>query len=285
MRPSTLRLRRPALAWFALLGLACSPESAPPAPERASETHRERPPRSALVGYAAGPERNGYLHLPEGEGPFPVVVYNHGSERNPPDFSGQAAFYLPRGYAVFAPHRRGHGRSASEVAYPADVLDTLEGDPARLVSLVEAQFEDVLAAISYLRTRDDIDASRVTVAGCSLGGMQALLAAERADLVHRVVSFSPGAIVWSSNAPMRARLHAAVTRAHVPVLLLQAENDFNTAPTTELSAAMRAEGLPVRSRIFPPNGVGARAGHAFCGGGASPAWGDEVMSFLEAPAR
>src|SRR5262245_15990115 len=56
----------------------------------------------------------GYLSKPEGPGPFPAVLWNHGSEQNPgggPQFNAVASIFVPAGYVVFAPMRRGHSDS------------------------------------------------------------------------------------------------------------------------------------------------------------------------------
>lgn len=50
----------------------------------------------------------------EGPGPFPAIVWNHGSEKDPgrgPQFDTVAKMFVPAGYVVFAPMRRGHGES------------------------------------------------------------------------------------------------------------------------------------------------------------------------------
>src|ERR1051326_7728989 len=56
----------------------------------------------------------GFLFKPDGPGPFPAVVWNHGSEKNPgggPQFDAVAGIFVPHGYVVFAPIRRGHEMS------------------------------------------------------------------------------------------------------------------------------------------------------------------------------
>jgi len=56
----------------------------------------------------------GFLFKPDGAGPFPALVWNHGSERNPGtmrQFDAVASIFVPAGFVVFAPMRRGHGDS------------------------------------------------------------------------------------------------------------------------------------------------------------------------------
>ena len=48
----------------------------------------------------------GFLFKPDGPGPFPAIVWNHGSEKNPgggPQFNGVARVFVPHGCVVFAP--------------------------------------------------------------------------------------------------------------------------------------------------------------------------------------
>ncbi|HLY27325.1 MAG TPA: hypothetical protein VKQ72_13350 [Aggregatilineales bacterium] len=59
----------------------------------------------------------GFLYKPDGQGPFPGIIWNHGSEQNPgpgPEFDAVANIFVPAGYVVFAPMRRGHGLSEGE---------------------------------------------------------------------------------------------------------------------------------------------------------------------------
>ena len=59
---------------------------------------------------------HGVLYKPEGDGPFPAVVYNHGSA---PGMLSKEAFealgpaFAGRGWVFFGPYRRGQGLSAS----------------------------------------------------------------------------------------------------------------------------------------------------------------------------
>src|ERR1700682_5771589 len=62
----------------------------------------------------------GVLYKPDGNGPFPAVIYNHGSA---PGMLSSEAFdalgpvFVGRGWVFFAPYRRGQGLSASAGPY------------------------------------------------------------------------------------------------------------------------------------------------------------------------
>src|SRR5262249_48357352 len=98
----------------------------------------------------------GYLFRPDGSGPFPTVVWNHGSERDAgegPQFNAVASIFAPAGYAVCAPMRRGH--SDSEGEYIVDAMDregARRGVPAaqQLATrlLQTSQLDDQLAGLA-----------------------------------------------------------------------------------------------------------------------------------------
>jgi len=53
----------------------------------------------------------GFIWKPEGPGPFPAIVWNHGSEKLPGTVDSVAPYFVGRGYIFLVPHRRGQGRS------------------------------------------------------------------------------------------------------------------------------------------------------------------------------
>src|SRR6267142_5970001 len=71
----------------------------------------------------------GMLYKPEGTGPFPAVVYNHGSA---PGMLSEQAFdalgpaFAAHGWVFFGPYRRGQGLSASAGPHIGDEIDAAE---------------------------------------------------------------------------------------------------------------------------------------------------------------
>jgi dienelactone hydrolase len=275
-----------------LIGVACksSPDqprasTTPSAPSTAAPDPSSAAARDPLspdvVAFPSGARTlHGFLYRPLGEGPFPAIVFNHGSEKLPGNKSGQAEFYVKHGFALFVPHRRGQGRSQDAGEYIEDVWAKNGHDPGVFVDELVAQSDDVMSAVAYVRALPFVSAEKVAVAGCSLGGIESLLAAERGTGVVAAVDFAGGAMTWDSNVPLQERMKVAARAAKVPVFFLQAENDFNTAPSKVLSEEMRGAGKPMRVHVFPPNGTTHMDGHGFCAGGEHPPWGDEVLAFL-----
>ena len=225
---------------------------------------------------------HGFLWKPEGKGPFPAVVWNHGSEKLPGWRPELGQFYVEHGYVFFVPHRRGQGLSPGEYIQDLVAQAPPQDRAGRMVQLQEAEVEDVVAALNYLKSQPFVDAGRIAISGCSFGGIQTLLAGERDLGVKALVPFAPGAISWERNPPLQERLKEAVAHAKAPIFLLQAENDFNLAPSHELSKEAKKKNVDFQSKVYPAFGSGHEDGHGkFCAT-ATDVWGKDVLAFLEA---
>src|SRR5215831_5094000 len=103
----------------------------------------------------------GYVYKPAGDGPFPAVLWNHGSEPDPggrAEFDSVAAVFVPAGFVVFAPMRRGHSDSQGEYIRDAIERESSVAGPAagmRLgAQLLEtSQVDDQLAGLAFLKTQ------------------------------------------------------------------------------------------------------------------------------------
>ena len=230
----------------------------------------------------------GLLWKPAGQGPFPAVLFNHGSAASyEKAFNAIGPVFAQRGYLLFTPYRRGHGLSADQGPYIGDLLAATlarEGVAARsalMMRLLETDhFQDQLAALAYLQGRDEVDTNRIAVAGVSFGGVQSVLAAARATGIKAAVDFAGAAMNWERSPLARERMLAEVAASRVPIFFVQAANDYSTAPTTELAARMREVGKAHRSRIYAAFGTTAAEGHGFGFFGAA-IWGDDVFRFLD----
>jgi dipeptidyl aminopeptidase/acylaminoacyl peptidase len=111
-----------------------------------------------------------FLFLPEGDGPFPVVVTVHGGPEGqwqPWYSSGFGAFtqYLvSRGYAVAAPNVRGSTGYGKRFEHLDDVEKRLES------------VADLASLHAWLAAHPEIDGSRAVVYGRSYGGYMVLAA-------------------------------------------------------------------------------------------------------------
>jgi carboxymethylenebutenolidase len=223
----------------------------------------------------------GFLYAPEGKGPFPAVLWNHGSEKRPGWQPELASFYNSHGFVFFLPHRRGQGRSPGPY-----IMDEIRGGRGSMLAVQaqQAANEDVVAAMNWLKTQAEVDASRIVVSGCSFGGIQTLLTAEKGLGARAFIAFAPAAQSWGNGA-LDQMLEDAVKHAKAPVFILQARNDYSIQPAEVLGKIARAHGG--QAKIYPGFGKTPQEGHwGFATTSAGIAvWGEDVLQFIEAALR
>ncbi len=225
---------------------------------------------------------------PEGKGPFPTLIWNHGSfvpgtpGGNEQKMLGKheplAKLYTKHGYAIFFPSRHGHIESPD---YTGDMLEHYQELKSRhdTIALHEFWNLDVQAAIRYIRSRPDVDAKRLVVTGFSYGGIQTLLTAEHGSGMQAAICFSPGAMSWN-NGKVRKRLLQAVRGATIPIFLLQAENDYTVGPSELFGPELSEKGPPNFSKIYPPYGTSHGEAHGGFAMNGEDIWGADVLNFL-----
>ena len=235
-----------------------------------------------LIGFKSGDlELKGYIWKPSGDGPFPALLWNHGSEKSPGSVDRVASYFVSNGYIFFVPHRRGQGNSPGP--YIMDELNRAGSKGERgqlLVNLHETHLEDQLAALQYLQAVSFVNKNRIAVMGWSFGGIQTMLAVERGPGYRVAVNCSGAAETWNGASSLRSRLTTAARNAKIPVFFLQAENDHDLTPNRVLSEEVRKAGKAVEAKVYPAFGSGPRDGHSFCVRGTST-WGPDVLRFIE----
>ena len=124
----------------------------------------------------------GDLRLPEGTGPFPVVLFVHGS--GPADRTGEGSYppiierMLRAGYATFSWDKPGTGESTGELREP-----TLRHQRAQIV----------LDAVEVMKARSDIDSQRIGLWGISQAGyVMPLALMQSEDIAFMICISCPG---------------------------------------------------------------------------------------------
>jgi dienelactone hydrolase len=242
------------------------------------------------------------LWEPAGHGPFPAVLFNHGSwPTNSPsgrparEIFQQAAALGP----VFARHgfvflflfRRGAGLSASQGPNAADLLEMelpANGREARnhtqLRLLETDELTDALAGLAFLRALPKVDARHTAVAGHSFGGSLTLLVAERDSRLIAGLDFAGAAGSWDRSPELRARLLRAVGTVTMPIFFIHAANDYSVAPGKALAAERDRLGKPYRIKIYPAFGTTASEGHDLVDLSVGT-WESDVFAFLDEQLR
>src|SRR5215469_14076734 len=164
------RSRGPLTCLLLLVVIACTQCRTTPV-EKLSEQHavREEP-----VWFVSGKVNlAGTLVLPEGPGAHPAVVLFHGSGPQARDLF-TARWFASQGIAALAYDKRGVGESTGDF---------------RVIPFMQL-CDDGLAAIAYLKSRNEIDAKRIGVWGLSQGGWLGPLASSRSADVAFVIAVS-----------------------------------------------------------------------------------------------
>ncbi len=232
----------------------------------------------------------GFLYHPAGSGPWPALIWNHGSEKDPgagPQFSTVASFFVPAGYLVFAPERRGHGESQGDyILDRAKFTGRFQGGDAAsqlVVHLLETeQLKDQLAALEFVKQLPFVDSGKIVVAGCSFGGIQTLLGAASGAGYRAAVSISPGALSWDRSEYLQTRLIQAVRNIGIPVLLIQPAGDASLAPSRVLGAEAARLKKPMTVKVYPATGPEKEQSHCFGGAGGMHVWAEDAKAFLRA---
>ena len=110
------------------------------------------------------------ISKPAGDGPFPLIVINHGKEFGNPKFQPRARYivasreFVRRGYAVMIPMRGGFAKSSGSY---------IEGG-CNIAGNGLAQARDIAAAVAHARTLPYVDGARIVVVGQSHGGLSTM---------------------------------------------------------------------------------------------------------------
>jgi dienelactone hydrolase len=240
------------------------------------------PPREAVTFKSGSLDLQGFIWKPGGPGPFPAVLWNHGGDNaaSDPYYDKLWPVHVRAGFLLFIPQRRGQGGSPGvsvNVQFgqaPAADRNRMQVELYSTVALA-----DELAAFAYLKTRPDVDTSRIAVSGWSAGGQLTLIGAE-ADPGYRVaVACSSASVSWDASPELQQRLVATVAKIKIPVFLFQAQNDVSLNPQKVLGAEFKRLGKRYEEMVYPAHGATAQEGHAFCVD-APEVWGDRVMTFI-----
>jgi acetyl esterase/lipase len=175
------------------------------------------------VSYGEHPDQVANLHLPNGDGPFPVVVLVHGGFwRYGWDRTLMTPLALDLARRGIAAWNIEYRRVGGDGGWPAT-------------------FADVAAAVDALAERDEpLDLARVAAIGHSAGGHLALWAAAR-----------PGLPEGAPGAAPRVRLTAAVAQAGAVDLHAVAHRGLSNGAAHELLGG-RPEDVPERYELASP---------------------------------
>jgi len=227
---------------------------------------------------------------PSDPGPHPLALINHGAPRNggdrrkmsPRDMLPQAREFARRGWTTVLVMRRGYGDSGGGFDEDARACSRF---PDFYGSGVESA-KDLRAAIEYLATLPEVDASRIISVGRSAGGFAtvALTANPPAGLVA-AISFAGGrgspAKDEVCNAPyLIDAFRDFGKKSRVPMLWVYAENDHFFSPqlASQFHRAFTSAGGKAQLIRAQPFGDD---GHRLFSEAGIPLWTPMVDDFLK----
>ena len=242
-----------------------------------------------------------WIYRPEGAGPFPAVLVNHGSGRTREELERLGPYeqmaervgpvFARHGYLLMYLFRRGVGPSTAAGTNAVDLMNeaaAAHGQDARnalqLKLLQGREMSDALAGLARLRQMPDVDPHRIALVGHSFGGSLTVLMAAREPSLRCAVAFSSAGYSWDRSPDLRALLLEAVHRISVPMFFIHAANDYSINPGKALDAELARLGKPHRLEIYPPVGRTADDGHDFPNNSVAT-WEPDVFTFLDSCTR
>jgi dienelactone hydrolase len=218
-----------------------------------------------------------YVVHPVGDGPFPLVVMNHGVSLNPRErgffplveFRDAAMWFARRGYMVVAPSGSGYGAAALDepgrglysVFYSK--IGSCDNPNFRDAGLAVALIDQWI--IDYMTDQRLIVPDNVVVVGQSAGGWAAIaLSSRNLPSVRAIITFAAGRGGRVGGKPDNNcapdKLVAATGEfgrtARVPMLWIYAENDtfFGPALSKKMHEAYTGAGGRAEYHMLPPFG-------------------------------
>lgn len=145
-----------------------------------------------------------HLYKPQGNGPFPVVLFSHGrsGERDErwdlkfPVLVGHGNFWSRKGFAVVAPIRPGYGETGGvdrELSGATGTGGSCRGVP-NYIRVAKSAGEAVLATLDWVRSQPWSNTDRLLLVGQSVGGLTSIgVSAMNLPGVVSAINFSGGA--------------------------------------------------------------------------------------------
>jgi dienelactone hydrolase len=244
----------------------------------------------------------GYVVRPAGDGPFPLVIMNHGVALNVTErsffplveFRQAAKWFARQGSLVVAPVGSGYGASAIDIPerglYGAffSKVGKCSNPNFRDPGLAIAQVD--LWIIDYMTAEKRIVPKDVIVVGQSAGGWGSIaLSSLNPPQVKAIITFAAGRGGHVDGKPHNNcapdRLVEATGEfgraSRIPMLWIYIENDtfFGPALSKRMHDAFTAAGGKAEYHLLPPFG---NEGHFLIGSSdAIPIWSPLVSKFLE----
>lgn len=226
-------------------------------------------PEPVTFKAADGLQIRGQLFKPRSaSGKLPAVVFMHGGPQRQMLLGWHYRRYYHNAYA-FNQYLASRGYIVLSVNYRSGIgYGRAFREAKRRGPRGASEYQDIVAAGLYLRSRPDVDPDRIGLWGGSYGGyLTAMGLARNSDIfaagvdLHGVHDWSArvGRAPWATGSPEMIKLGresspiASVEKWKSPVLLIHADDDRNVAfsQTVELIRKLRERGVKFELLVFP----------------------------------
>jgi len=221
------------------------------------------------------------VYKPAGDGPFPLLIINHGKAPGDPKLQNRdrfvflAAHFVRKGYAVVVPMRTGFARSTGKfIEYGCNM--TANG---------YAQAGDIADVVAWARQQDWIDREHIVIAGQSFGGLASVaLSTQELPGVRGIMNFAGGLKVHGNACDWKGQLVKAFgeygRKNKIESMWMYGANDSYFGPelVSRMHGAFTAAGGHAQLIAYGPFKHDA---HTMLGSrDGQPVWQPEVDRFL-----
>ena len=276
-----MKVLKTATLWIAAIALsgmgaiACAQETAP-APELGESIVFIKNDRLFPVDLETT------VFRPEGAGPFPVVIINHGKDTGNNHLQPRARYlpatreFLQRGYVVVVPMRQGFSKSGGAAL----------GEGCNIGANGDAQADEIRPVVAWVEKQSWADASRMVMLGQSHGGLTTMAYAQQPHPGFKLFVNFAGGLKYTNNCMWELALKDAYARyganTRIPSLWFYGENDSYFPPEV-IGPAYQAyvqAGGQAEMVAFGPFGKDAHG--MFSSYGGLPIWWSRVEDKLKA---
>lgn len=268
---------------FALCGALLPLRGAAAVSEPASSTQPGAPlnERIVMVPVQSSPpvRLQVTLYMPGRGGPFPLALVNHGASHDPANAPRVADEFIPyyflsRGYAVAMPMMRGYAGSEGQLVPHGCDVTAIGLDAAR----------DIRKVLDDVKDLPGIDASRIVVAGKSMGGWNTLaFGSLNPPDVKGLLNFAGGVKESDCRSPDASLVAAAAqlgARTKLPSMWFYGDNDQTFATPTWQAMFRQYTANGGRAQLVD-YGPFQKDAHAMTASGAGlPLWVQKADAFL-----
>ncbi len=229
-------------------------------------------PQQVIFPASDGMMIHGQLFVPKGGGKHPAIVFFHGGSRRQMLLGFHYMYYYSNAYAMNQ-YLASKGYVVLSVNYRSGIGYGLNFREAiNYGATGGSEYNDVMGAGLYMKSREDVDPRRIGVWGGSYGGYLTAMALSRSsDLfaagvdLHGVHDWSArgGSVANPNLDPEKQREQmrvafesspmASIKTWKSPVLLIHGDDDRNVnfSQSVSLVEALRAQGTEFEELIFP----------------------------------